>query len=120
MELSLTAKKSPRIENNKIVWYEGDTFSIDWTFNLHDENLDEEIDISPLDKIHFKFISGGNRKVVYECDALLSNEGKVTLVIDEEITKKFPSGIYTYSIKYIGTDVITIATNGVMEVERCQ
>lgn len=36
MNLNLSAKQSPRFENDKIMWYEGDTFQITWDINLTD------------------------------------------------------------------------------------
>ena len=119
MELNLTAKKSPRIENGKIYWYEGDTFSIEWTITLTDETTHEEIDLSPLDTVLFKF-SNTYKNVVYECECEVGENGKVILEIPKEVSEKFAVGTYTYSIKYKCEDIITVAANGIVEVEACQ
>ena len=119
MELNLTAKKSPRIENGKIYWYEGDTFSIEWTITLTDETTHEEIDLSPLDKVLFKF-SNTYKNIVYECECEVGENGKVILEIPKAVSEKFSVGTYTYSIKYKCEDIITVAANGIVEVEACQ
>ena len=91
MELNLTAKKSPRIENGKIYWYEGDTFSIEWTITLTDETTHEEIDLSPLDTVLFKF-SNTYKNLVHECECEVGENGKVILEIPKEVSEKFAVG----------------------------
>ena len=119
MNLNLSAKQSPRFENDKIMWYEGDTFQITWDINLTDADTGDEITLSPLDDIIFRF-NKANKSLLHEFVAKVNSEGKVVLDFNTEISKKFIAGSYTYSIKYKGVDTTTIATNGKVEVETCQ
>lgn len=118
MRLNITAKKSPRFENEKIVWYEGDTFQIDWLIHLTDTSTGEEIALLPSDQMVFSFYKL-NMSLVHEFVENINDEGKVVLDFNTEISNKFSAGSYFYSVKYKGIDTTTIAVNGKVEVERC-
>ena len=115
MELQLSAKESPRFEDDKICWYEGDTFSIVWELNLIDEE-GTAVDLSPLDEIVFQFLNR-NKELVHEFACVVGNEQEIVLDFTDKISAKFTPGTYQYIIKYKGTNTTTIATNGRVEVE---
>lgn len=119
MIVNLTAKESPRFEDNKIVWYEGDTFQIECDIHLKDADTGEAIALSSSAEIRFCFFRF-NKSLVHEFVTSVNEEGKVVLTFSSEISSKFTAGSYTYSVKYKEYDTTTIATNGKVEVESCQ
>lgn len=111
------AKESPRMEDDVIKWYCGDAFYL--SFEVLDET-GNPLELQSVDTITISFY---NRQWVcvkkfefangVTCDDLVCH-------IDEQTSKSFPVGKYTYCIKYhsIGT-ISTVSAMGECEVERC-
>ena len=110
-----TAKKSPRIEDGKFYWYEGNTFAIELEINLSNEN-GETITLSDTDTIIIN--CSRNDISIHKFTFREFFENKIVLNFDEELTKKFRAGSYEYTITYIGTNITTIVAKNIMEVEK--
>lgn len=113
------AEPSPRIVNNILYWYEFNTFTLTWTLNLKDEETQEPIIFNPDDRITFKFFDE-MKNVVYTQDFTnIPETNIVELNFDENVTKNFKNGVYTYCIKYNGEYITTIGAVLKVVVERC-
>lgn len=127
----LNPNVSPRWEDSTLTWYVGDTFTIDFhiTLTVGEDELgvvfssDED---SPILKFEFynktkvkvhEVIFGGTS------GNLVDTEEDVhicTIKIDEQDTKKFPAGEYSYCITFEKEDAITtIYARGEILVESC-
>ena len=96
------AKLSPRICNGVLFWYFGDTFSV--MFHLDLENADGKILLTSSDSVEIIFrdcCENEVLKVTVPGDDIQDNA--VPLLIDEETTKKFVAGEYTYDLDLVGT-----------------
>ena len=110
------SKQSPRIENNILYWYVGNTFTLEWTITLYDGEI--PIVYSPEDTLTWNFYQRGELVGTFEFTDILSTN-TVNLVFDTEITAKFGIGEYTYCIKYNGENLTTVDANGKVVVEKC-
>lgn len=99
------AEQSPRVcEQGIIHWYEGDTFILTFDLTFTDEN-GESIETKEDDRITICFKDHIGR-VIHETEAI----GTTTLniIIDEEATKKFKVGKYSYCVKRCSNFITTI------------
>jgi len=118
MSQIISAKASPRYENNKFYWYEDDTFAIELDITLTDTDTDEDVSLAAGDEIIVSFYQ--NKILVHKFVFDTFNDGnKVILNFNDRITKKFPVGEYNYTITYKGVNTTTIVANNLAEVERC-
>jgi len=112
-----TAKASPRIEDGKFLWYEGNTFAIELEINLTNKD-GESIILGNNDTIIVNFYK--NNISMHKIIFTNFFENKIFIHFDEETTKKFKEGKYQYTITYIGNDTTTIVAKNEMEVEKWQ
>lgn len=100
------AKLSPRICNGVLLWYAGDTFSV--TFHLDLENADGKILLTSQDSVEIIFRDCCENEVlkVTVPGSDIQDNG-VPLSMDEETTKKFAAGEYTYDLDLTGPDFKT-------------
>jgi hypothetical protein len=110
------SKKSPRIENNIIYWYVGNTFTLKWTINLFDGTT--PIVYSPTDTLTWNFYSRGQLVETFEFTNITSTN-TVILDFDSLVTAKFGIGEYIYCIQYNGENLTTVGANGKVVVEKC-
>ncbi len=110
-----TAKVSPRIENGKFLWYEGNTFAIELEINLTNDS-GEVVTLGNDDTIVVNCYRNDISMHKFVFKEFFEN--KVYLHFDEEITKKFREGNYYYTVTYIGNDTTTIVARNEMEVEK--
>lgn len=119
------AKRSPRIENYILYWYQGNTFSYIWTLSLTDPESQEPVEINPTDIVTFNFYKRGTDLLIYafSCTNIVKNEQnvyEVTLEFTSDISKRFKPGLYSYCVTYNnGTAVTTIGADLLAEVEQC-
>lgn len=126
----VSAQDSPRLDaNGTLCWYEGDAFQITWTSTLTDDiGLGDEGEFfDPTDHLIFQFFSEDNTsKPVAKFDFTNIKDNTVLLNFTPAISKKMPSGNYTYCIKRVtynedgSVDTITtIGAKGKVKVEEC-
>lgn len=104
---TMNAAQSPRFEGTELHYYEGDTFTLEMPINLQKDG--EAVMISPVDEICLSFYKG---------DILLAEksftgieDNTIYLFWDEEFTKKFKKGDYTYRMRFNGDFVRTILSD---------
>ena len=105
------ARQSPRIENGILYFYEGDTFDLDLTLELTDQD-GENITVAASSTVKVKFV---NRQEVTVKELTFTNiEGNtVTLDFDSTCTALFPKGEYKYRVFYTAGERTTLcADNG--------
>ena len=122
-----SAAISPRIEKGTIFWYYRDTFQLELTIKLQDEETLEPIEILPSEEIVISFYNNekcnliDNSKPIYVQTFKNIQNNKIILQIDDELTVKFAPGSYYYNIKYIyPNNRRTIVSNAKIEVEQCE
>lgn len=109
------ARMSPRIANGCICWYEGDTFSLVLRMELEDQDgADVTIGESDTVKVTFR---DRTEQTVQEFSFESVAENSVTLEFTDEVTGKFPRGVYTYDILYTHGDRTTLASRNIARVE---
>ena len=89
------AYASPRISNGVLCWYAGDTFSVVIQADLVDQDG----------------AAAGRDRILDIC------HNQVTLVVDAEISAKFPKGRYTYDVEFSHGDRTTLARDNKVRVE---
>lgn len=100
------AEPSPRIcEDGTIRWYAGDTFEIEFDLSFVDEN-DEPIAVQESDEISICFFQNKGLSKIYEKKVV--GTSKLIFAVDEELTKKFPSGEYFYNVRRNSVYITTI------------
>lgn len=108
------AKQSPRMETDGTLrWYTGDTFSLTFNFTLKDAG-GNPIQIDPSDRINIKFFDF-NQNLVHEFE--FTGTASPTLVVTDEISAKFPEGVYSILVKFNSTNVTTLLKNNKVVVE---
>lgn len=113
----ITAKQSPRLQDGKIVWYEGDTFSIALTLSLTDEVTNEDI---TLDDTSTVIVSIYKSKILVHRFTFNSFENnQIVMVFNDEVSGKFSVGEYNYTITHKCLNTTTLVANNIMEVEPC-
>ena len=113
-----SAKQSPRYEHDKFIWFEGDTFAISLDITLTDLDTNENITLTDHDEIIVSFYQSNILVHKFVFDSF-EDGNKVILNFNDKITKKFPAGIYNYTITYKGVNTTTIVANNIVEVEKC-
>lgn len=111
------AKMSPRIENGVLCWFEGDTFRLNLILTLKDQDgeavtvkTDETLELTFLDKRRdtVKILTFSGREAA---------AGKVTVVVDGEMSALFPAGRYSYDLRLLGEERTTLIRGGTIVVE---
>ena len=109
------AKASPRLENGKIIWYEGDTFAIKLNIDLTSTEDGNSINLTTGDEIIVSFYRTDICVHKFVFNTFVDNT--IILDFDENVTKKFNKGNYTYIITYKNINRTTIVANSDVEVE---
>ena len=112
-----TSKQSPRFENGKICWYEGDTFVLQFLINLKNSETNEPLTYLPSDKMLICFYKNDIPTFKF-CYTNLRNGEAVCIDFNDDITKKFKEGIYTYTITFVGDNRTTIVAKNTLEVQK--
>lgn len=114
------AKESPRNENGILKWYVGDTFEIDWTVQLVDEQGDFYT-YDPEDHLVWSFYTVPGRSLVHKFDFTNIQRDTVTLSFTPEVSNKFTAGLYFYCVKLIDKhgEITTLCAENKVEVEKC-
>lgn len=117
-----TTRTSPCVEGDTLKWYTGDVFKIKWTLNLLED--DEEIIYQNEDALVFCFYSNPALIPIHTFTFTGAEivDNAVTLDFNEDVTKFFTEGKYTYCIKFFRASdgrVVTVTAKGKVEVEKC-
>lgn len=109
------AEISPRIVNGVIRWYQGDTFDIQLTIELEDQD-GEPVIIGADDTVKIIF---ENARLVPVKTFTFTNvqENTVVMTFDDEAAALFPKGNYTYDVRLEGAGKTTIANDNKVVVE---
>lgn len=112
-----SARRSPRLVNGVIYWYEGNTFEMTLKIDLQDQD-GEPIDISGTDSVEI-VIKNSRKEIVkiFEFSGESVDDNRVLLDFDATVTALFRKGKYTYDIYYNGEKRTSLADNDVMVVE---
>ena len=113
----ITAKQSPRLEDGKLIWYEGDTFSITLTLSLSDEVTDEAITLDSNSTIVVSIYKA--KILVHRFEYNQFSDNQITMTFDDQVSRKFSAGEYTYTITHKCLNTTTLVANNIMEVEPC-
>lgn len=114
------AKRSPRIENGVLYWYEGDTFSINLKINLSDQDEEPIVIDGTTDFVEVEFIN--DRREIVKSFFFGKDTGNdivdnsIDLVFDDTVTALFTKGRYKYNVFFNGENRTTIADNNVAVV----
>lgn len=114
MKILPSAKRSPRIENGVIYFYEGDTFSIGIEVEI--DKVGEDYEMRPEDVVEVTFYDCRRRPVYQFSESGITNN-EITFTVDENITTVFRRGEYTYDMKLKGERVVTLAKDNELIVE---
>lgn len=106
------AKQSPRIEDKIIKWYCGDTFELNFDF----EFVEDDIIVEPQ-QTETLILTVFNQYFDKIHTIEVHQTHDITLVIDDELTKKFPRGQYYYIVKRIAWYITTIVQENQIIVE---
>ena len=109
------AYASPRISNGVLCWYAGDTFSVVIQADLVDQD-GAAVDIGATDTVKITFRDDTRAEVWSKTFSNVENN-QVTLVVDAEISAKFPTGRYTYDVEFSHGDRTTLARDNKVRVE---
>ena len=108
------AKQSPRMESDGTLrWYAGDTFSLTFNFTLKDAG-GNPISAQPSDTIKVTF-KDFNQTTIQEFQA--TGSSSITIVFTDEISAKFPEGVYSILVKFNADYVTTLLKNNKVVVE---
>ena len=110
-----SARRSPRLVNGVIYWYQGDTFSITLKINLKDQD-GEPITIASSDVVTI-VIQNVRRETVKTFEFTNIENNRVVLSFTDAVTALFRKGKYTYDVYYNGENRTTLADENVMVVE---
>ena len=109
-----TAKTSPRLENGKFYWYEGDEFAIRLYINLTSNN-GEVLGLIDGDEVKVSFYR--NDLCIHKFTFNKFTDNSIMLNFSENVSKKFRKGTYSYLISYKHIGKTTIVANNEVEVE---
>lgn len=109
------AQVSPRIVNGVLKWYEGDTFEIQLTLELTDQD-GEQVIIGASDTVRIVFLNEC-REQVKEFSFTNVQNNTVTLEFDATATALFPRGKYTYDVYYSAANRTTLCNENEAVVE---
>ena len=108
------AEVSPRICNDgSIRWYEGDTFILEFNLTFRDSS-DNVLETTEKDEISIVF-NDKYSNVVWETKVIGTNI--LPIHVDEEVTKLFKVGKYTYCVKRNADFITTLMKNNMVVVE---
>jgi len=99
-EMRVKNKESPRMECGALIWYQGDTFSLDLELELEDED-GESVTLGANDSVSVIFHDRRNTAIkTFSFPAVGSTiqNNTVTLVFDAVATALFPRGEYEYDV----------------------
>lgn len=115
----IPAKESPRIEDDILYWYFGNTFNLIFELDLTDKDTGLPIIFKPEDKVCISFYNEEQRLVkAFEFTNIPANNC-VELNFDIVTSRKFVVGKYTYCIDFNGRMITTLAAVKEVEVEEC-
>ena len=114
-QILTNARPSPRVEQGRLWWYEGDTFKLDILLQLKDQD-GETLTAAEEDSVEFTFRDGCGR-MVYTVTFTGLTDNRVTLTVDSAVTGQFPRGEYTYDVRYLHGDRTTLARDNRLRVE---
>ena len=109
------AYASPRISNGVLCWYAGDTFSVVIQADLVDQD-GAAVDIGATDTVKITFRDDTRAEVWSKTFSNVANN-QVTLVVDAEISAKFPKGRYTYDARLTHNNKTTLVRGNRICVE---
>lgn len=109
------AYASPRISNGVLCWYAGDTFSVVIQADLVDQD-GAAVDIGATDTVKITFRDDTRAEVWSKTFSNVANN-QVALMVDAEISAKFPKGRYTYDVEFSHGDRTTLARDNKVRVE---
>ena len=110
----LPAKQSPRMEQDGTLrWYAGDTFSLTFIFTLKDSG-GNPISPSQTDKIKVEF-KDNKLETIQEFES--TGSASITMNFTQEISNKFPEGVYAILVKFNADYVTTLLKNNKVVVE---
>lgn len=109
------AEQSPRIVNGVLRWYQGDTFDLQLTLEIYDQD-GQTITIAADDTVKIVFSDKSN-SVVKEFTFTSISDNIVTMDFDGTCSALFPKGNYTYDVYYSGSDRTTLANDNKVVVE---
>lgn len=113
------ASSSPRVEGSTLKWYVGDTFIINWTFEVTSDG--EEYTFASDDSITFEFYTYPDRELVTSMSFTGIEDNTVALNFDADVSGLFGIGKYVYCTKFRSPegDVVTLNANRMIEVQAC-
>lgn len=109
------AELSPRIKNGVLMWYEGDTFTLDLELKLIDQD-DEPVVIPSSATVKVVFLNE-QRNTVKEFTFADIEDNNISMVFDATVTALFPAGCYTYDLCYTAGDRTTLINENEVVVE---
>lgn len=101
-----TAKISPRLEDGKIYWYQGNTFAIKLKFDIL-ENQVEKI-LSATDQIIVNFRPKFKPEIILTMSFVNIIDNTITIQIDREKTQIFEVGAYLIGATLNGDNITTL------------
>ncbi len=110
-----SGKQSPRVVNGCLYWYAGDTFLLDVTLELRDQD-GEPVPLAQSGSVTLEF-SDASRAPVRQFTFTELTGSTVTLEMDETVTADFPSGDYFLSIRYTDAQRTTVLHGAHCHVE---
>ena len=106
------AKQSPRFENGILMWYYKDTFTL--LLNLELKLKNELLTIKSDDIVTVHFYLDSMPIYTFTCTNISNNTCE--LIFNEEISKKFIPGEYTYCIKFNNVIVSENSPNNITTI----
>ena len=116
--ISSGTKESPRFVSDTLVFYQGDTFDIEFVFDITAEGV--PVVIGENDKIVFEFYRQCSLPdtVITEIPGAEIESNTAVLHWTKELTDQFRRGIYVYRIRLVSDGITsTIAADAQMIVE---
>lgn len=106
------AKISPRIEAGTLVWYVGDTFSLQIELEMTDQ---DGVAVDATGEVEVVFRDDCHEIVKeFSCTPV---DNVITLEFTEDVSALFSVGTYTYDMYYNGEHRTTIANDNKVVVE---
>ncbi len=115
MATVLSAKQSPRFENNVLCYYEGDTFTLPLIISMEKDGA--PVSIGTGDTITVSFVPDGRETAIETLSFTNVQDNTVTIDWNAEMTKKFPRGRYFYRLRFNGERVATLLSDCEVHVE---
>ncbi len=109
-------KQSPRVEDDILKFYIGDTFPVQFEFFEETEEGDVAIEFAEDEKIFLRIYK--NASMIMEILIEYLNGNVATVIFDESMVSLLNVGKYTYYIERVNGYVSKLLVFGNMEVER--